>query len=963
MRWLRPISASAAILLAVLAQRGIVDGNVPARSLIQYAAAAVLFLAATFRHDEGVARGARGRLFDAPEDGPGIPRPLRIALVASAIATFLALGFFARGKDGKGWLFHAGALAIFAGAAFVVERRQARDRPKERTHPAVLLGLAAVILLSLAARAYHVDRQPFGVWFDEANSGIAGRQILNDPGFRPFFIKNLELPAHFSYLVAASFGIFGESVAAMRVVSAALGALGVLFAFLLFRRWLGDAFGLAAAAALAVLRYHITFSRFGIYYATPVTFELLVLWLLDRALERKRAVDFAWLGLGVGISQAFYFPLRFVVPITGLALAATALAALFRDGGRRELGARLSRGIRAFGPKTLLLAAGVLVATAPIFQFAFTHRADFFDRTSKISIFQHRDEPDLKKALVKQVKKHILMFNVRGDGNARHNLPGEPMLDPFLGAAAALGALWAVATLRRPASFLMVTTFATMLMGGILTLDFEAPQSLRSIGVVAPLLFFSIVPLAAVWRLADPGPGTARAAIGSVVGLGSAAFLVAAGRYNLAMYFGRQQESGACWLEHSTTETIVGNEMNRLAPDHRLVVSATYRDHPTVHFLTPDVKDVILWAPGQPLSLPVDSERPIALLFEPNKEAELRKLQRAYPGGVFRSFRPPMFGADTPPLVFEVELTPRELRALQGAEARFVGAGAAAPVLAQTPTAGAVLDFAKAPAGSHVAAAELRAVLDAPAFGSYRFAVMGPGKLFVDEFARGAEAVSLAKGAHALRLEVKDPPRSGETRVLWQHEGIPMDAIPSAALSRAFPTASGLLARYFRSAEPGGELAFEQIDPEVNFYFHILQLNRPYSIEWKGSLFAAEPGAYEIATVSVDESKLSIDGRLVVDNLGKGDRTAARVELGHGWHDLDLLFWDHTGSTRMYLYWKPPGAADFEIVPSRFLSPPRGRPPEAPSSEPEKLGKLESIPYGLERAGHVHGLFGGRRHK
>jgi hypothetical protein len=71
----------------------------------------------------------------------------------------------------------------------------------------------------------------------------------------------------------------------------------VVFALLVFRRWFGNAMGIVAACMLAVMRYHLTFSRFGMHGIATPAFELAGLYFLDRALAEKKVSDFAWLGL------------------------------------------------------------------------------------------------------------------------------------------------------------------------------------------------------------------------------------------------------------------------------------------------------------------------------------------------------------------------------------------------------------------------------------------------------------------------------------------------------------------------------------------------------------------------------------------------------------------------------------------------------------------------------------------
>ena len=167
------------------------------------------------------------------------------------------------------------------------------------------LPIVAVLALATFARLWQLREFPFGDWIDEAFNGLAAAQILNDPSFRPVYIDTTQMPSHFNYLVAFSFSFFGVNPLGVRIVTAAFGIAGVLFAYLLFRRWFGNTIGVVAACGVAVMRYDLTFSRFGMHgIATPM-FELAALYFLDRALAERKLHDFAWLGLTIGFGLAF----------------------------------------------------------------------------------------------------------------------------------------------------------------------------------------------------------------------------------------------------------------------------------------------------------------------------------------------------------------------------------------------------------------------------------------------------------------------------------------------------------------------------------------------------------------------------------------------------------------------------------------------------------------------------------
>jgi hypothetical protein len=168
-----------------------------------------------------------------------------------------------------------------------------------------------------------------------------------------------------------------------------------------------------------------------------------------------------------------------------------------------------------------------------------------------------------------------------------------------------------------------------------------------------------------------------------------------------------------------------------------------------------------------------------------------------------------------------------------------------------------------------------------------------------------------------------------QVQLLWQRPESPEpEPVAGINLFRPPVTNNGLLGRYFRSADWSGPPAFTQIDPELDYYFHVIPFPRPYSIEWVGKLYAPVSGDYKIALRSIDRSQLQLDQQFVLENSDGETITEASMYLNQGLHDIVVNFADKTAGTRIYLYWTPPGSAKQELVPAHNLFPPMGNYPE-----------------------------------
>ncbi|MCT2584376.1 family 16 glycoside hydrolase [Actinophytocola gossypii] len=92
--------------------------------------------------------------------------------------------------------------------------------------------------------------------------------------------------------------------------------------------------------------------------------------------------------------------------------------------------------------------------------------------------------------------------------------------------------------------------------------------------------------------------------------------------------------------------------------------------------------------------------------------------------------------------------------------------------------------------------------------------------------------------------------------------------------------------------------------------------------EVTGNLDVENAGTYEFRLTSDDGSRLRIDGSVVVDHDGLHAPTPATgsVELTAGYHALRIDHFDAQYDNVLRLEWRPPGAADFTLVPNSALS-------------------------------------------
>ncbi|HHJ05974.1 MAG TPA: hypothetical protein ENK24_00575, partial [Anaerolineae bacterium] len=708
----------------------------------------------------------------------------------------------------------------------------------------------------------------------------------------------------------------------------------------------------ALAFFVAVMRWHVNFSRIAMTGVDTPFFEFLTLFFLIRLLRRGKLRDAAFAGLTLGFGLSFYTAFRLFV----LALGIFALLGLivwpllsFRF---RVFGFRFQTAERKTqNPKpetrnsnwSKLLARGAALALAtwialmPVAQFAIRHPDAYWLRVSTTSITTRRDDPNLGRALRTSAFKHLAMFHIEGDKNGRHNLPGEPMLDPVMGVLMMLGLGLAIANIKKPANLFFLILLPVSLLGGILSLDFEAPQSLRSIAVIPAVVYFAALPVSALSaeiRRAfqqNKGRRTRDKGQNKFILLPSAFILLLVLFLNARVYFGEQAHDFAVWNAFSTAESISGRKMAELGSGYDFYLSPFLANHPSIRFLSPNTPNHIILPLPNALPIHSDAARPAALFIHPDDGWVYEEAQRLYPEAAFETvaIRP-----TEPPTVLMVTLTQADIASVQGLALRYWAGSEIQPN--QIPIRGLrvsniSVNWASSPIEPPFTA-EWEGILYAEQYGLYRFSLDSPDKatleldgteVFSGEGRQTAD-LELARGNHTLHLLATARNTQGQLQLRWQPPNQTEEVIPPRAFYHAPVTNNGLLGKYYANPNWQGPPAFTQIDAFLNVYFHLTPLPRPYSVEWVGQLEVPAAGFYNLGLRAVSGAQLFLDGKALLATETPNQYTETTVSLLAGLHNIKVRFLDAQDRSRIHLYWTPPGLGEPEPIPGKYLWPPMG---------------------------------------
>lgn len=867
----------------------------------------------------------------------------RVLLVGAVLAELVCLTFFAVGRlRSLAWLLHA--LAVVLVLAGLSRRSQPAERRLLPGWARVdTLTLGGLVLAALAVRLWNLSTIPEGLWFDEAQRGLEALRILTELGYRPIFAAGtLQEPTGLWYLMAPLLAVFGRDALALRLPVAIAGAVGVGAIYLLAGVLYGRRVALVAAALAVTLTWHLNFSRIALPAVVSLTCDTLAVALLVAGL---RSGSRLWLGAAGVMAAAglfFYFTSQLLPPV----LAVIVLHQWYT--GRSDF-------LRRCGWGLATCALAFVLTAGPLLLYAVTRPNEFAARANAVTVFRDVEQARSLAPLIANVRAHLLMFQVRGDNNGRHNWSGRPMLDPLTGGLSVAGLGLALAAGAGLSTVLLLAWLPIALVGGILSSIWDAPQSHRSIDALVPVVILAALPLGLLWgraerilragaaRMPEPQYGSAARApaaepgaagrLGSVVRADNwlrflptalvVGVLVLGGAGNLARFFGQQQADARTWEGFMPAQSAAGRILNGLPAGVPAYLEPQWFNHPSVRFLDAGAHEHRPFEPGA--SLPVTDVSAAILIGARPGMAEYTTAM--YPGSSRAITRAP----DGSIVGYAFLLSPEVVASTRGVQAVYRGADGRIverreESLSQTWANGA-------PVAVPVDATWTTTLL-VPQFGTYRLRLEGPPSLALSldglEVVRGGgeAAMRLARGNHALRLTGTDLGTQPVT-LSWSPSGREFQPIPAQFLNVAPVEAVGLHARVYAGNQPQGEPSSEQIDPNIELRTHLLPLPRPYTLEWSGAVRADQTGRYRLGLSSLGASALWIDGVRIFEKPVPEGVAEADVQLTRGWHDVRVRFVDAADFSYITLLWQPPGGARAVLPPSALRPWPAARVPAA----------------------------------
>lgn len=516
------------------------------------------------------------------------------------------------------------SIACALGAAYSGKLSMAWRR-EVQIHWLEAAAVVACVVVALLVRSTSLASVPPVFGGDEGSMGLEARDILTGRNTNLFVTGWLGMPRMSFLLMALPMKVWGTGVVGIRMHAAIVGAATILPLYWLLRpecgRWLAQ----CAIWLLATYPFHIHFSRLGANNIEDSFLFTAAFAAFFWGMRTHKPLAWALAGMCCGLSLYFYPGARFVIILAGVFVALLALQT------RGQWVREQWRG--------LLIAAAVFMITGlPMLHFYATHWTDFNARLNQVGIIQNgwlaqqaRTTGHSQVAIVwNQFLRTFFAYGFYRDRTVWYN-DTEALLQFWPAALFPIGVAAAVLGARRRVfQLVLLWLIGIMFLGGALT---ESPPSYARLNGLSPVLM-TLVALALI-SLARLGQ---RLMLWDWRGAIAATTLVVAavGVTGVRHYFVDYTPRYSYGSVNGELATEAGNYLATLPPDYRayfLGRPRMYYGFSTLLFLAPQItgSDV----PEPLVGLPPDFEpiRPAFFFSVPEREHELRAIQRALPGG------------------------------------------------------------------------------------------------------------------------------------------------------------------------------------------------------------------------------------------------------------------------------------------------------------------------------------------
>ncbi len=293
--------------------------------------------------------------------------------------------------------------------------------------------LAAIIILGIFLRVYHIESAPPGVYPDEAVNGIDAAEAASTGHFQWFYPANNGREGLFINIMAVGFKLFGISDLTLKLPSIIFGSLAIWGFYLLGAElFKSRRVGLISAFLVAVSFWSINFSRIGFRAIMVPALLSFSFYFLFRGMRTRKWYDFAIGGLFFGLGLHTYIAFRIAPLILVVMLFALVLS--------RE------KFFKNYWLSIVVFVFFAFISASPmLYTFFVSHPEYWQSRTSEISILNPAvNQGHLLPTIGRTLGLSLAKYNFWGDQNWRQNFPPYAILDPLTGIAFLFGLIYSI---------------------------------------------------------------------------------------------------------------------------------------------------------------------------------------------------------------------------------------------------------------------------------------------------------------------------------------------------------------------------------------------------------------------------------------------------------------------------------------------------------------------------------------
>ncbi len=519
---------------------------------------------------------------------------------------------------------------LFYGAALVFLRRFSFSRFGSELHDGLDPGrekifLMMVFLLALFLRVYRLEVFPAGLFTDQSTECLDVLRILREgwrPSFPDLFRQPVCVPSVYAYL-CLWFKLFPAGQLSFFLSSVVMSLAAFPFLYCFYRRLSGPTAGLLAIFFMAVMRWHLTYSRDG-HPAVEMPFYMgltLAFWLY--AVDRRKTWSFALTGLFLAAALYSY---QVGKAFVGLMLIFAVYEWCQNHGSRRKL----------FGQGALLFVIFSLLCL-PLWKEMITQKSLGW-REQELMAFPGVYIREGWSGVWNHFLATAFSFNRAGDVWFYHNIPGHRLLDDGMGILLILSLFHGLSRIRERSSFYPVVGFAFMCLPSFLSMN--PSHASRLFGTIPFITLLCGNFLAFLARQAGafraPGRRLGTFALG--------ALLAFCALQNFRDYFLIQSVQEDCWRNGNGAEASwIGKNLAQDGGQYTYLICPRFYGHYTVQFLGyPHRNDMVLLRLCESLDLrSLPRDKGVCLALEEGQSGILNLFQDLYPGGTTQRLKSP----------------------------------------------------------------------------------------------------------------------------------------------------------------------------------------------------------------------------------------------------------------------------------------------------------------------------------